>query len=170
MKDYAHIQIYNKINLYYLNLFLIRVYFYMFYISHRGNINGQNKKEENKPAYIKMALEKGYDVEIDVRFKDSQFYLGHDFAEHKIESSFLVNKKLWCHAKDIYALNNLKKINAHYFWHQEDDVTITSKGYFWTYPGKALTDNSICLLPEIDNIKEINCAGICSDFIQKYKK
>lgn len=142
----------------------------MFYISHRGNINGKNKKEENNPEYIKIALQKGYEVEIDVRYKNSQFYLGHDFEEHKIEDSFLLNEKLWCHAKDIFALNNLKKIGAHYFWHQEDDVTITSKGYFWTYPGKTLTNNSICVLPEICNIQKIDCAGICSDFIQDYIK
>ena len=67
----------------------------MFYISHRGNINGRNKEAENKPEYIKIALERGYDIEIDVRFKDSQFYLGHDFAQYKIEDSFLVNEKLF---------------------------------------------------------------------------
>ena len=34
----------------------------MFYISHRDNINGQNKKEENNPEYIKIALEKVNDM------------------------------------------------------------------------------------------------------------
>ena len=77
---------------------------------------------------------------------------------------------LWISEGNITAMNNLKKIKAHYFWHQEDDVTLTSKGYFWTYPGKTLTNNSICVLPEINNIKKIECAGICSDFIQNYKK
>lgn len=142
----------------------------MFYISHRGNINGPNKKEENKPEYINVAIQNGYDVEIDVRFKNSQFYLGHDFAEYKVDESFLLNKKIWCHAKDVDALYNLKKINAHFFWHQQDDVTLTSKGYFWTYPGKLLTKNSICVLPEVGKDKKIDCAGICSDFIKDYKK
>ena len=130
-------------------------YIYICFIFHIEAISKQNKESENKPEYIKIALEKGFEVEIDVRFKDSQFYLGHDFAKYKIESSFLLNEKLWCHAKDIEAMNNLKKIKAHYFWHQEDDVTLTSKGYFWTYPGKTLTNNSICVLPEINNIKKI---------------
>lgn len=142
----------------------------MFYISHRGNINGPNKKEENKPEYINAAIQNGFDVEIDVRFKNSQFYLGHDFAEYKVDESFLLNKKIWCHAKDVDALHNLKKINAHFFWHQQDDVTLTSKGYFWTYPGKLLTKNSICVLPEVGKDKKIDCAGICSDFIKDYKR
>ena len=66
-----------------------------------------------------------------------------------------------------YALQN---INAHYFWHQEDDYTITSKGYIWTYPSKKLLPNSICVLPEKASYKSFNCLGICSDFIEKYKK
>lgn len=57
-----------------------------------------------------------------------------------------------------------------YFWHQEDDVTITSIGYFWTYPGKQLTKNSIAVMPETKDFIEINNAyGICSDYIEKYK-
>ena len=35
------------------------------------------------------------------------------------------------------------------FEHQEDDVTLTSEGYIWTYPNKQLTDNSIAVLPEL---------------------
>ena len=63
----------------------------------------------------------------------------------------------------------MSKIDCHYFWHEEDDYTITSKGFIWTYPGKKLFSNSICVLPENANYKNINCKGICSDFIDKYK-
>ena len=63
----------------------------------------------------------------------------------------------------------LEQIKAHYFWHQEDDYTITSKGYIWTYPGKKILPKSICVLPERVNYKKIDCLGICSDFIGKYK-
>lgn len=53
----------------------------------------------------------------------------------------------------------------------EDDVTITSKGYFWTYPGKQLTNNSIAVMPEIKDFNNIEIAyGVCSDFVEKYKK
>ena len=141
----------------------------MYLISHRGNINGIQKDEENKPEYINKALEKGFDVEIDVRFSKGKFFLGHDFDQYEIDDNFLSNKKIWCHAKTNEALFALNEINAHYFWHQEDDYTITSKGYIWTYPGKKLFSKSICVLPEVANYKEINCMGICSDFIEKYK-
>ena len=142
----------------------------MFFISHRGNVNGINKNSENKPDYVRSALKMGFHVEVDVRFRNNKFYLGHDKPTYEVNSQFLINKKIWCHAKTSEALFALKTIKAHYFWHQEDDYTITSKGYFWTYPGKKLLKNSICVLPEKSNFKIKKCAGICSDNIKKYKK
>ncbi len=141
----------------------------MYLISHRGNINGIIEKRENSPSYINEALEKGYDVEVDVRYDDSKFFLGHDKNQYEINHEFLLNKKIWCHAKTTEALIALEKIDAHYFWHQEDDYTITSKGFIWTYPGKKLFPKSICVLPEKFNFENINCEGICSDHIQNYK-
>ena len=141
----------------------------MYLISHRGNLNGVIEDRENSPKYINEALDKGYDVEVDVRFENNQFFLGHDLNQYKINEKFLINEKIWCHAKTSKALNALEKINAHYFWHQEDDYTITNKGFFWTYPGKKLLTNSICVLPEKSNYEKILCKGICSDFIERYK-
>ena len=142
----------------------------MIYISHRGNISGPNEKFENKIDYIQNALDKGYDVEVDVRFENDSFFLGHDYNQVEVNKNFLLNKKIWCHAKTKDALSALEKIKAHHFWHQEDDYTITSKGFIWTYPAKSLLTSSICVLPEIANYKEINCLGICSDYIERYKK
>ena len=141
----------------------------MYFISHRGNISGKDKNNENKPEYIENALSLGFDVEVDVRFEKGEFFLGHDFCQFKINKNFLINKKIWCHAKTYEALHALNEINAHYFWHQEDDYTITSKGFVWTYPGKKLFKKSICVLPETANYEKIDCLGICSDNIQNYK-
>jgi hypothetical protein len=57
--------------------------------------------------------------------------------------------------------------HIHCFWHQEDDVTLTSMGYLWTYPGKQLTSNSIAVLP--DGKVPDNIVGICSDFIGSFR-
>ena len=145
----------------------------MFKISHRGNLNGKNPVLENNPKYIIEALNKGFSVEIDVWFLEGNFYLGHDEPLFKIENNFLENPKLWCHAKNLSALTSLGKLNTIYFWHQEDDFTLTSNGYIWTYPKKELSENSICVLPERDkknnfNYQNYNCSGICSDFIEKF--
>mgnify|MGYP003147918481 CR=1 FL=1 len=140
-------------------------------ISHRGNINSKQPELENKISYIYDALDQGYDVEIDVWFKNDRFYLGHDEPTYEIDASFLCNQSLWCHAKNLEALAEMKKIgDIHYFWHQNDDYTITSQRYIWTFPNKSLYYDSICVLPELGHAKNINdCYGICSDYIEKWK-
>ncbi len=141
----------------------------MIYISHRGNLTEKSVKDENNPDYLMKAVNSGYDVEIDVWFQNEKFYLGHDRPIFEVDIKFLENPKFWCHAKNIGALSELSRINCHYFWHQEDDFTLTSRGIIWTYPGKYLTKNSICVLPENTILKKFDCLGICSDFIEKYK-
>ena len=145
----------------------------MILISHRGNLNGKSNKE-NKPGYIHKALWQGFDVEIDVWYIDDEFWLGHDIPQYKIEENFLENPRLWCHAKNIDTLYKMTSNSLiHCFWHQDDDVTLTSRGYLWTLPGKQLTKKSICVLPEFEDKKSKvilpkNVAGICSDFIVKF--
>jgi hypothetical protein len=141
----------------------------MILISHRGNINGKNKERENEPLYIIEATEKGYDVEIDVWWKEDRFYLGHDEPYYKVNINFLQNRKFWCHAKNIEALYRLQEMNAHCFWHQRDAVTLTTEGYLWTYPLEELTPNSICVMPELQAIEVKGCAGVCSDYIKMYE-
>tara|TARA_Y100000992_G_scaffold1085_1_gene659 strand:- start:1504 stop:1962 length:459 start_codon:yes stop_codon:yes gene_type:complete len=144
----------------------------MFYISHRGNIHGPNKRNENKVEYIENASNQGFDVEIDVWYYKNNFYLGHDKPLYKVKKSFLLRKNFWCHAKNLDALVNLEKIKSNYFWHQNDDYTITSKGYIWAYPGKKLNKNAIYVLPEwckkFDTT--LKYCGVCSDYIEKYRK
>ena len=142
----------------------------MILISHRGNITGPNKEMENKPEYIEKTLKMDYDVEVDVWcFGDGGYWLGHDKPQYYVDESFLRNKKLWCHAKNIQGLYSMLEDSIHCFFHQEDDVTLTSKGYMWTYPGKNLTKNSIAVLPEkVRKLSPDSVAGVCSDYIGKY--
>ena len=80
----------------------------MILISHRGNITGPNKEMENKPEYIEKTLKMGYDVEVDVWcFGDGGYWLGHDKPQYYVDESFLRNKKLWCHAKNIQGLYSM---------------------------------------------------------------
>ena len=68
----------------------------------------------------------------------------------------------------------MSKTNLVYFWHQEDDYTLTSNGFIWTYPGKVLTDNSVMVLPEWNNPTlenlDYNCHAICTDYVNKLKE
>jgi hypothetical protein len=146
----------------------------MILISHRGNLNGPNEVRENSPYYIMEAIAEGYDVEIDVWHIDNILYLGHDNPQYDIDLKWFQNRisKLWIHCKSIEAIIFFKELQYefNYFWHQEDTLTLTSKGYIWAYPGKQPIKNSIAVMPEIykDNIS--NVIGICSDYIENYKK
>ena len=147
----------------------------MIFISHRGNLTGKKPEMENKPSYISDALNQGYHCEVDVWFVDNKFMLGHD--EPKYGFPFVLFRsfynKLWIHCKNteaISALNDFPETHLlNYFWHQNDDVTLTSKGYIWAYPGKQQIKNSIAVLPEIYNDDISQCIGVCSDIIEKYK-
>ena len=142
-------------------------------ISHRGNLHGPRPELENLPSYILEAEYAGYDVEIDVWFVDGRFYLGHDAPTHVIHKDFLLDAGLWCHAKNLPALvEMLKTPNIHCFWHQEDDVVLTSQKYIWTYPGKTIAEyNAIAVCPErVVNWDISKAEGICSDYIANNKR
>ena len=78
-------------------------------ISHRGNITGKTK-HENDPEYIVTALDQGYDVEVDVSFKDNNFWLGHDKKKYRINIDFLNDNRLWCHLKNTECLKQIVDI------------------------------------------------------------
>ena len=143
----------------------------MILISHRGNINGRFEDWENKPEYIDDALSLGYDVEIDLWFIDGKTYLGHDEPQYEIDDDWLGERidKIWVHCKNIESLNWIRSTNLHYFWHETDTVTLTSKNYIWAYPGKQPINGSIAVMPELENDNVLLCTGICSDYIQYYK-
>ena len=60
----------------------------MFLISHRGNLNGAEFDQENKPDFIRSALNYSFDVEVDIWFIDDNFYLGHDSPDYPIDTTF----------------------------------------------------------------------------------
>jgi hypothetical protein len=89
---------------------------------------------------------------------------------YKVEIKYLQDYRLWCHAKNIEAVIEFQKYpHIHYFWHQEDDICLTSKNYIYAYPGKQPIKNSIAVLPELYNDDLSICKGICSDYIKLYK-
>jgi len=146
-------------------------------ISHRGNIDGPVKQFENMPQYIDLAHSKGYDVEIDVWYdsQNSDYHLGHDTPEYKISKQWLLERKdwLWCHAKNLEALQQLIQDDLHCFWHQEDQATITSKRIIWCYPGNFIK-NGIAVIPEnvfsVSEFKKIvnKVLGVCTDYPSKF--
>lgn len=148
----------------------------MIYISHRGNINGKVSELENSPEYIKDALDKEYNVEVDIWFINNKWYFGHDEPIYEININnyrLIYCHRIWFHCKNLDAILELSKFDIFiYFWHQNDFFTLTSNKYIWTYPGNKLTEKSICVLPELFDYSDLelkSCTGICSDYIENYK-
>ncbi len=149
-------------------------------IAHRGNLNGPNPTQENSPQYLESAIGSGYQVEVDFWYLEATntLFLGHDRPEYEIENSWLngFSEHIWVHCKNYSALFYLSKFDKfNYFWHQNDDFTITSKGFFWVYPGKQLNLNSVMVLPEKVNklekdlFKNLNLHGVCSDYVAEIR-
>ncbi len=140
-------------------------------ISHRGNINGRILEKQNSPYYINYALNCGYDVQVDIWYKNKNVYLGHDYPLYFIPQQFVKKNNLWCHAKNIDALKYLIDNNINCFAHNNDDYVLTSSNHIWVYPGKSLIDGCVAVKPEglyTDQQLKV-CYGICSDFVQQYK-
>jgi hypothetical protein len=140
-------------------------------ISHRGNLYGPDKANENTPSQILLAIQKGFDVEIDLWVEDNRMFLGHDYPQHEIPISFLRDSldSFWIHCKNLEAMLFLKHFlpESNFFWHQNDDFTLTSLGYIWTYPGKETSENSVIVdlteFPQITN----ELFGICTDYPER---
>ena len=147
----------------------------MILISHRGNTNGRVESLENNPSYVDLAIYNEYDVEVDVWYLEGVLYLGHDKPQYGVDFRWFRDRlsKLWIHCKNVESILYFKECGYefNYFWHQEDDITLTSKNFIWTFPGKKLTSRSIAVLPEsVKDWELTECLGICSDYIKKYKK
>ena len=143
----------------------------MILISHRGKINGRMPSLENSPYFIDAAIQKKYDVEIDLRTRNGKLFLGHDEPQYEVNDEWLTERidKLWVHCKNVELLNWIRSTSLHWFWHEEDTLTLTSLNFIWVYPGKQPIKNSIAVMPEIHNDDISQCLGICSDLIGNYK-
>lgn len=146
-------------------------------IAHRGNIYGPNPTDENKPEYLDYALNKGFDVEIDIRYIDGLLYLGHDEPQYLITNDWLLKRieKIWIHCKNYEALSYFSNISLgfNYFWHENDKYTITSLGICWGNIGSNAFHSSVMVLPEKTNRviepkdnESINLWAICTDYCQ----
>src|SRR6185369_258352 len=97
-------------------------------IAHRGNLTGPEPKYENGVFTISVALNRGFDIEIDVwKLPNTGGYrLGHDapMMHQSVPQWFLEQPGVWCHAKDLYTLQHLQenpKINS--FWQVDESVS-----------------------------------------------
>ena len=144
----------------------------MLLISHRGNLFGPDDLLENNPTKVAELVNRGFHVEVDVWSKDGKLYLGHDSPSVFVTTDFILHPNIWCHAKNLEALEYLLTIGAHCFWHQTDNYTLTSENIIWTYPGYTGTSKSIIVcktIKETEKALQQDVYGVCSDYVGYYK-
>jgi hypothetical protein len=140
-------------------------------IAHRGLTNGPDVNLENRPEQIDLAIAQGFDVEVDVWYINGEIRLGHDGPDYCIDLSFLKRKQVWAHAKNPQALEYLLNNDVHCFWHENDERTLTSQGYIWTYPNKeTFTKSVIVVLQEELTLSDTNLFGVCGDYVTSWKQ
>ena len=145
----------------------------MIFIAHRGNTVGPQPSFENKQSYLQEAIDEGYHVEVDVQLWRGALYYGHDEPTDHVDESFIKKREVIVHAKTFETVSPLLVMGCHTFFHQEDDVTLTSRQKIWCYPGKFPQSSSAIwldlhniALP--DDIPDIY--GICGDYAKVMDK
>jgi hypothetical protein len=141
----------------------------MIWISHRGNLNGPNPEAENTHTAVEKALDESLHVEVDVWSVDGFLHLGHDAPGERTTERFLLRSRIWCHAKNLEALQIMMRMGMHCFWHEHDQRTLTSRYYIWTSPGYEPGTKGIMVMPEKMIAKpavklDLKCAGVCTDY------
>lgn len=143
-------------------------------IAHRGNTEGPNPQRENHPIYLLDTLDKGYDIEVDVwRGPTGKLWLGHDEPKYPVDVSWLANERVWVHAKDVdtfLTIGKYKKINS--FFQKDDEVALTTHGYFWLHSNCSVLSSS-SILTRLDyspGLVNHSALGICSDYVSLYRK
>jgi hypothetical protein len=130
-------------------------------------------------------LDKGFDVEVDIWIIDNQICLSHDdptYMDNRnivdLKDIYELSDNLWVHCKNREALEFFSNKSFHYFWHERDCYTLTSRGIGMVLVGQYPYPKSVIVLPEsislyyppygYEYIK--NSYGICTDYPLKYQK
>lgn len=148
-------------------------------IAHRGNLDLINPKEENHPDYIFEAIQQGFPVEVDIRYINKKWFLGHDNPDYKVSIDWIkkMSGSIYWHAKNQDAFLELNKFDSNsywywkYFWQQNDDYCLTSTGHIWTHCSKpAKGKNSIATLLGKGLEVPKGIFGICTDYPLDYRQ
>lgn len=141
-------------------------------ISHRGNLKGRIPERENTPSFIDAAIGCGFEVEVDMRYTNGQFQLGHDKAEVSVNDTWLLNRKqdLWIHSKDVMTAVKLRELDQSFqvFCHSQDPFVLTSTGHLWIHDLKLeLGSHAIIPLLSEQEIKTYSGSpihAVCTDY------
>lgn len=111
-------------------------------------MSGPEVELENTPVHIDAAIAAGFDAEIDLWGKQGGLFLGHDGPDHSVTMEWLEQRanSVWVHCKNAGAISAVGQSDLNWFYHNQDDYTLTSKGFLWAYPGRELPQTKVVAL------------------------
>lgn len=143
------------------------------FIAHRGNEKGRFAHDENKPEKIEELHQKGIVCEIDIWYKENQWWLGHDAPETKVTFEWLMKNPSLCliHCKNYQALDTLHRecgsqgYDVNLFYHTVEDYALTSRGHIIVHPNQTCLPDSIEMMPELSKTRDMKKRSnyVCSD-------
>ncbi len=98
-------------------------------VAKRGIFEGPGSGEENTFEQVKLALSKGFDVEVDVWLVDGKFFLGHDGPKVEVDKTFFNDTRIWshCKTKDTY-YRLVRSPQTLPFLHDDEDFALLKGG------------------------------------------
>lgn len=155
-------------------------------IAHRALLDGKNDAIENHPDQHQQCWAEGFHTEADLWVVNGKCFLGHDKPQHEVPEWWLEQKwTMWIHCKNFDALTlcESNRAIARYFWHQNDDYTLTNQQFVWTYPKAGLSLGKLSI-PVILNpwemtdpdhylfpIEEVRkCYAVCTDYPAEFER
>jgi hypothetical protein len=149
------------------------------FICHRGNLKCKDLATENDPILLDKRIADGYDVELDVWYKDNELFLGHDEPEHRITFEWLMqSSKKYIHTKNAKTLEYLllrcgkEGYNPNIFYHTVEHYSLTTRNHIIVLPGQEILEGSVNMMPEMSpSPKDSSKAyAVCSDSFSNFSK
>jgi hypothetical protein len=146
----------------------------MIIYAHRGNLDGPEENNENRPSQIERALEAGFYAEVDIRRSYSGFWFGHDGADYRVEDDWINERRdrLLLHVKDFETLQYIadRRLAWHFICHASDPYTITSRSHVWLHDIRKLVPDDRTVVPLL-SLEQLRAypyikvvGGICTDY------
>lgn len=149
------------------------------FICHRGNLERKELPTENDPDLLDKRIADGYDVELDVWYKDNQLFLGHDEPEHRITFEWLMeSSKKYIHTKNAQTLEYLllrcgkEGYNPNLFYHTGEHYSLTTRNHIVVLPGQEILVGSVNMMPEMSPTPKDSSQAyaVCSDSFSNFSK
>jgi hypothetical protein len=139
-------------------------------IAHRGLVDGPNHSIENSIQTLQERKEAGLHSEIDIWWKDQQFWIGHDEPREPVSLEFLTSPYFWIHAKHSASFRELQRVSherglgLRIFYHTDEDYALTTLGDTIICPGVQDCSGWVYMMPEMCSVTPTESGAICSDF------